>query len=533
MPPPPVSSRPAIACANLRRPAPAGSVARGIRELIEGGIGGFALEKIGEGFSKAADAMTKYREALEHTNDASTRAKATGDLVQNLIESIPGVGGFVKGIREAGNAFDDLRAAQLKAAGASEEEVDAARSVEGLLKHEQEESEALTKILERQIRVRRDLLAEQDRAIGVSEQKRLLDEEDAKYEEKRNELMREHIKLGNIPNADRTERRQLRDNEQAQFDLREQHRLRTKNINEHAAAEEHELQNAHNERLEADDAAHDLRMQNLRAQASADHLQAMHKSFEAEQVLRDNQFDEEKRRVELKLNEDLLRIKDAAEKRKEEGKAPLNDDAEKQRAYRHAQEEQDAIAARKREADQRAQNEHQNRVQDEREQRHNSVMEVGISILEKEGELGSRRAKQAAAILEIHEQWNQKREEFNKLLREGQDLTADERKQIEAARDATVGAEQAEVRAAGRPQIGPQTSPFSQSSDLKFGQDASRESFAAGARQREQDERNRPPSAELDAGIETNKWLSQLLQIAKQQLDEAKRNHSAPAHLAG
>ncbi|HSZ54628.1 MAG TPA: hypothetical protein VK797_03150 [Tepidisphaeraceae bacterium] len=121
------------------------------------------------------------------------------------------------------------------------------------------------------------------------------------------------------------------------------------------------------------------------------------------------------------------------------------------------------------------------------------------------------------------------REEINRLLREGHDISADERAKLEGALKAMDTMEAAEKRQESRGVIGPQTSPFSESPELKFGQDASREAFGAGARQREQNER-RLQEKEVDLIIQGNQYLRQLVDFARA---EHGKDPMQPAGLSG
>ncbi|HSZ58500.1 MAG TPA: hypothetical protein VK797_22730 [Tepidisphaeraceae bacterium] len=502
---------------------------RGGARLLEHGLklggAGIVVALLAEGLNRAAEGMRAYTERVSEATDAEDLHKAK---VQGMLDVVSSIDPLVGALDRVVDAYKDLHAEQLKEAGASDKVIDRARSDAGTLKylHEKleettrayhEQRSALNELAEARAQQRPGMSAE---GAAVGNAARAAADRIADLRKELEEYKKHHF------NPTELEKGVIAQKDSAIEDTTKAAQIEIENIHDKFRREERDRNAAHNERLESDDAEHEIKLRRLAAEADAEELHGLNESFEAEQVLRDNQYEEEKRRADLKLNDDLNRIRDEAQKRKDAGQPPLNDAAERERAYRQHDQTQKAIDAQKTEADHRATIEHQNQIQDEREERRRAVMSAGLEMLHEEAELGSNQAKKAATILEIHEKFNEKREEFNKLLREGQDLTADERKQIEAARDATVGVEKAAIARAGMPEFGPFSSPFAQSPELKFGQDAGREAFAANARQAEQTARA-IWQKQLDAQNASNTHLQHLIEMARQFLKDAM----APAGL--
>lgn len=245
--------------------------------LVAEGIGK-AAEKIGESFEKVADVM-------EHTHGATADHEAIREaIVEPAIKAIPVVGTLTGGVHKLIDGIEAYRAASLRASGATEEMVDAARSNDGLFDHYtevvKEQAEAIDSLRESE----EALQLERAKFAGGSETHNEQAEQD--HNNRTRQLMKEMAdlreKFGEEP--DDREKQVLADKRQQILLERQRAEEQSQRIDRDARLDTHQLETEHAAKIQSirDAASQDL-ARSLRSDGEAE-AEALTQRAEADQA---------------------------------------------------------------------------------------------------------------------------------------------------------------------------------------------------------------------------------------------------------
>jgi len=484
-----------------------------LRHTLEGAGVGFIAEKLGESFSKVGEAAEKLAESLSHASDHTAQMQGLHDVLTSFADSLPIIGGLIKGLDDLDDGLNDFLAATYRLHGATEQQWKAMMSDAGLLRFEREENEKLIEAIKARTEATAKLHGEEERQPGTAAGEAELRAAEEEHRKRNSELVAKRQALQSIVNPTSAERTMISSYADAIAKEDERYALEKKRITEQVSHDESEAFKDRNRIRSREEFDANEKSLDAQAQASAQKLRLLHQDSEAETVLRRRAHDAELAHIEQTRRQRLDVLEQEQEDRKRAGHPVdlLESRLDEERIFADAaRARRDANA--KFAADQaKAAQDEQNRKLDETEQRRGTLARLQIDTLREEAVMGSDAAKQAAERLTLEEKFTGKRQELNRLLREGHDLSQAEKAGIESQLKGLDALQKIETARLAQGAPADANAPFAQSGELKLGESGSRDAFAAATRQREQDER-RHQQILVDNAVKQTDWQNKIYQ---------------------
>lgn len=403
-----------------------------IKETMEFAGGAIAAHVITETLETAAKSMREYTEAVESGHATTTQYAFA------ILGAIPVIGEISEAAAHATDAYRDMRAAQMEAAGASEEAVEKMMSVPTYWK---KQAEALQETRESYALLQNTIntfINQSVARVGINPVEAQVAAENQRHLAEADKLRMATLdfKLKH-PHMSEQQKADFEQMQQAQETEQKAHELAIKNIKERAALAEQDFQRDQDHQEIARQQEHNHKLADLQAQAKADRIRTFHEEFAAEAYLRKQALDAQLKLSQEAEAEQQRQFQELARKRAREGKAFTMEEMGRRVAEISAQgtQEREAMKARAEQAEVLANQQFQNQQKDAEDRAQSDLFKSQAELLQARGTLGDREAQKGAERLKLLLSERQQIDAIDKTLRERNDLTGKQIEMLQAQQD--------------------------------------------------------------------------------------------------